>query len=1039
MHSEKISLPQKLPGGGGTLSATASDEASSEEDISDESTNQDSPDNEIPIENEYDAEEISDFVSYPIVPAIESSAEDVQSDDPFDGILIIDYDIHTSLDRKTLKITLENAGYSANQIATAHTLKIINGAGNTNVAGNRNPLWLDSNTSITGSTNKPSDSINYLNEIVGMATLDLSDFTGDIGYAAFKFAKVSRVILPENAKVLPGLVFYGCSNLTTVGTQSNIQEGIVNLSSIEGFEGKPLMNGHNVIQYAFGASGVTTVVLGSSITELPDGIFYNSASLTTLSATLTGVQNNPGIIDLASTQVNKLLDTDIWRPRQGVTFYGCSSITQVTLGKDIKRLPNAAFQNCSLLSTIGGTLGDIQANPGIIDFNSTGVEELAAGVNASHGLFSSCSEVNKIAIGSKIEKLPYHCFRATGVTSLNSTAENVKKPENERLLDFSNTGIQEIGEAAFSARSDYADGFTSVALGKNVKTIAGQAFANQVRLRALSDTAANARALEAEAIADFASTGVRTFLPAGVSSGIFVGSAIQSVAIGTEIEKMGYYLFDGCSELSTLNATVDDVRKNPGIIDFRNTGIKEFNLKMFGSCRSVEAIALNPGPGYQELSGMAFWNAYAATVYLGTVNAKDISCIESYGLYATDAFLPEDCSSFTYAEGSMYSEQHPGSSPADRIFVRSPVDGGNTVVNHPDDRKVEVVYYHKVKVVADSLKGTVTPRKGEDIVHEDDEGEIQWVDYAGEKRNSGGFIVDGMEVLSREGGYIGDDENYAEDKAELTYAITPEAGYTVKDILLNDGSVLEFYDTDTNLLALPEEHAIAKDSVIEVVFGDAPPAPPVINPVTDADTHITGTGEKAGNSIFIHIEGYPTFEVTVNSDLTWDIELGSVGIVLSEGDVITATQKDNETNLESEQEAQTTVVKAVFTVTLRFLNGDNSPIAEEQASGVGYQETFSYEAPAITNYTYSSWKLDGVEGQGATPVIDSVQADHTIDLVYQKNVSGEVGDDGRAKDIKKVSNTGDSTQLATLLFILSTAFTVLLLARVYLRKGKFRA
>lgn len=366
-----------------------------------------------------------------------------------ENILTIDSTTY-ALTKTNLKTVLTaGSGYSDAQISAADTLKII---------GNNKGTAL----ALGGWYSGESESIPYLNTKANIKTIDFSEFTGTLAdYTLSEATAIQRVILGESIKGLPSAAFYGCSSLVTVRGPGGV-EGIVDLSSTQVTElGKAsdtsrtsgVFSGCPSIKKAViggkitrtqnhlfsGNSALETVIIEGAITTLSGASFQNCTSLKTLSFSRQGAIDNEGIVDLTSV-----------RSAGGNLFSGCENITKVVLG-GVTFVSQQMFAGCKKLSTIAKTLEAVNdpSNQGILDLEQV----TGFGTSTFNTTFNSGdaweNHFSKVALGTKISTIPYMAFAGCkNISTVWDTVENVKKPENEGVINLAVTGVTSLDPAS---------------------------------------------------------------------------------------------------------------------------------------------------------------------------------------------------------------------------------------------------------------------------------------------------------------------------------------------------------------------------------------------------------------------------------------------------------------------------------------------------------------------------------------------------------------------------------------------------------------
>lgn len=152
----------------------------------------------------------------------------------------------------------------------------------------------------------------------GFTTLNLPDSITYIGEEAFlECDNLSSITLTNNLTYIGIGAFKGCGSLNSITIPNNVThiddeafEDCINLNSVD--------------------------FLTNNLTYIGDGAFKNCTSLNTFVV--------PNSVD----SLGKLYGYALYPG----TFEGCSSLTKITLGKNLKYISEATFNNCTSLQTL---------------------------------------------------------------------------------------------------------------------------------------------------------------------------------------------------------------------------------------------------------------------------------------------------------------------------------------------------------------------------------------------------------------------------------------------------------------------------------------------------------------------------------------------------------------------------------------------------------------------------------------------------------------------------------------------------------------
>ncbi len=227
-----------------------------------------------------------------------------------------------------------------------------------------------------------------------------------------------------------------------------------------------LTNYDSIGAYAFSNSGITTITIPGSVKVIPEGMFYNCASLSSV------------IIEEGVTEIGTY------------AFGGCVSLRSITLPSSLKKIGDNAFTSCGLDSI---NLDNVQsvghyafAENNLVTINApalTSIGAFAFGGNDSletvvlggvtemgDGIFSLMMANGSILGNKALTSVTF----GEGTTRISSGAFAASNTEDGAALTtvVLPDSVTEIGFLAFYNRS----GLQSVNL-ENVKTVGGYAFA----------------------------------------------------------------------------------------------------------------------------------------------------------------------------------------------------------------------------------------------------------------------------------------------------------------------------------------------------------------------------------------------------------------------------------------------------------------------------------------------------------------------------------------------------------------------------------
>ena len=449
---------------------------------------------------------------------------------------------------KQITIKLDEAGTLPNKIASSEMYKITN----LKITGEINGTDWKMIREMAGSNYKGEPTEGML------SVLDLSEAKivagGDYYYNdGDEYNNTSNDVIGEFA-------FYGCSGLSSLTLPSSITEiGTCAFYGCSGLTSLNLPDGITSIGWcAFkGCSGLTSLTLPDGITSIGGYAFDGCSGLTSLTLpdgiTSIGKSAFEGCSGLTSLTLPAGI-TSIG----GFTFYGCSGLTSLTLHDGITSIGEGAFSECTGLKEVRFCINDnldtylTKGHPYIYvncdikyyinDKEITSIEIPSNVTSLGQNVFQKCSGLTSLTLPSSITEICSYAFAGcSGLTSLT-------------LPD----GITSIGRSAFTSCS----GLTSLTLPDGITSISKFAFYGCSGLTSLT-------------------------LPAGITSigsyAFYGCSGLTSIYVYAEkVPKIGEDVFKGCEAKKCIlyvpKGTYDDYWLSDfgyfeNIVEFDATGI----------------------------------------------------------------------------------------------------------------------------------------------------------------------------------------------------------------------------------------------------------------------------------------------------------------------------------------------------------------------------------------------------------------------------------------------------------------------------------
>ena len=206
-------------------------------------------------------------------------------------------------------------------------------------------------------------------ECTDLTNVTIPDSVTNIGeYAFCKCERLTSVTIPDGVTSINDYAFYKCAGLTSI----IIPNGVIDVGERAFFGCRSLTSiiipggVMSIGERAFrSCTGLTTITIPDSVTNIGDEAFYNCDSLTYNThdnAKYLGNATNPYVVlvKAISTDITSCtIHTDA-KFIHSSAFYGCSSLTSITIPNGVTRIGSGAFQSTGLTSvTIGNNVTSI--------------------------------------------------------------------------------------------------------------------------------------------------------------------------------------------------------------------------------------------------------------------------------------------------------------------------------------------------------------------------------------------------------------------------------------------------------------------------------------------------------------------------------------------------------------------------------------------------------------------------------------------------------------------------------------------------------
>ena len=328
-----------------------------------------------------------------------------------------------------------------------------------------------------------------------LTSVTIPDSVTIIGSYAFAYCySLASITIPDSVTTIGSWAFYNCDSLTSITIPSSVTS-IGNDAFARCYSLTSIVIPDSVTEIGEGAfsgcSSLTSVTIPDSVTTIGDSAFYNcpieNATIPTTAISSIPKAKLKTVVINGGTSIEK------------GAFYGCSSLTSITIGNGVTTIGSSAFYNCKSLTSV------------TIENGVTSIGERA---------FYSCSSLTSVTIPDSVTSIGERTF--DGCTSLT----NVTIPNS----------VTTIGNSAFK----YCSSLTSVTIPDSVTSIENGAFVGCTSLTSIT---------------------IPDSITSIGESALYGCSSLTSVTIPDSVTSIGERAFDGCYKLvevynlSSLNIT----------------------------------------------------------------------------------------------------------------------------------------------------------------------------------------------------------------------------------------------------------------------------------------------------------------------------------------------------------------------------------------------------------------------------------------------------------------------------------------------------
>jgi len=406
----------------------------------------------------------------------------------------------------------------------------------------------------------------YKGEMPDNTTISIKEGTiGIADHAFYNRSSLTSITIPNSVTSIGSSAFWGCSSLTSI----TIPNSVTTLGS-----------------YAFyGCSSLTSITIPNSVTYIGHGAFSGTA----------WYENQPDGLVYAGLCAygykGKMPDNTTISIKEGTigiadhAFYGCSSLTSITIPNSVTFIGYSAFRGCSGLTsiTIPNSITSIKSGAFSSCSSLTSVTIPNSVTSIEYGAFSGCSSLTSITIPNSVTFIGYLAF--WGCSSLTSITipNSVTSIGGSAFLGCRGltsiaipNSVTSIGSSAFSDCSS----LTSITIPNSVTYIGVGAFDGTVWYDNQPDGLVYAGLLAYEykgKMPDNTTISINEGT-IGISDHAFLGCrGLTSITIPNSVISIGEQAFNYCSSLTSINI--------PNSVTF-------IGYSAFSNCSSLTSVTI---------------------------------------------------------------------------------------------------------------------------------------------------------------------------------------------------------------------------------------------------------------------------------------------------------------------------------------------------------------------------------------------------------------------------------------------------------------